>query len=66
MFLKNISLYGVQDLLNVVNSSVEKKNQLKQLVENGIKNNIVSRLYEEIPKKNKTSTNKYDRKFNCE
>lgn len=64
MFLKNISLYGVQGLLSIVNSSAETKNHLKQLVENGIKDKIVSRLYEEIPKTNTTSTNKYDQKFN--
>lgn len=57
MFLKNISLYGVQGLLSIVNSSAETKNHLKQLVENGIKDKIVSRLYEEIPKTNTTSTN---------
>lgn len=62
MFLKNISLYGVQDSLSIVNSSVETKNHLKQLVENGIKNKIVSRLYDEIPKPNTPLTNKYDRK----
>jgi len=61
MFLKNISLYGVRDLLNIVNSPVETKNHLKQLVENGIKNKIVVKLYENI---SKTSTNKYDLKFN--
>jgi len=60
MFLKNISLYGVRGLLNIVNSSIETKNHLKQLVENGIKDKTVSKLYEEMPKTNKTSTNKYD------
>lgn len=63
MFLKNISLYGVQGLLSIVNSSAETKNHLKHLVENGIKDKIVSKLYDEIPKTNKTSTNKYDQKF---
>ncbi|CAI6344354.1 unnamed protein product [Macrosiphum euphorbiae] len=57
MFLKNISLYGVQDLLNIVNSPIETKNHLRQLVENGIKDKIVRKLYEEISKTNKTSTN---------
>lgn len=50
MFLKNITLYGIYDLLNVVNSSIETKNYIKQLVENGIKNKIVSRLYDETTK----------------
>lgn len=63
MFLKNISLYGVQDLLNIVNSPIKTKIHLKQLVENGIKDKIVSKLYEEISKTNMTSTNKYDMKF---
>jgi len=63
MFLKNISLYGVQDLLNIVNSPIETKNHLQQLVENGIKDKIVSKLYEEMSKTNTTSTNKYDIKF---
>lgn len=66
MFLKNISLYGVQDLLNIVNSPIETKNHLRQLVENGIKDKIVRKLYEEISKTNKTSTNKYDIKFDCD
>jgi len=66
MFLKNISLYGVKDLLNIVNSPIETKIHLKQLVENGIKDKIVSKLYEEISKTNKTSTNKYDIKFDCD
>jgi len=60
IFLKNISLYGVRDLLHIVHSPVETKNHLKQLVENGIKDNIVFKLYEDISKTNKTSTNKYD------
>jgi len=63
MFLKNISLYGVQDLLNIVNSPIETKNHLKQLVENGIKDKIVSKLYEEMSKTNKTYTYKYEIKF---
>jgi len=63
MFLKNISLYGVQDLLHIVNSPIETKIHLKQLVENGIKDKIVSKLYEEISKTNMTSTDKYDMKF---
>lgn len=49
MFLKNIAFYGVNDLLYAVNSCVETKNYLKQLVENGIKNKTVSRLYEGTP-----------------
>jgi len=64
MFLRNTSLYGVQDLLNIVNSPIETKNHLKQLVENGIKDKIVSKLYEETSKTNITSTNKYDKKYN--
>lgn len=66
MFLKNISLYGVQDLLNIVNSPVETKNHLKQLVENGIKNKVVCKLYEDVSKTNKTPTNKYDIQFDCD
>ncbi|XP_026815045.1 fatty acid synthase-like isoform X2 [Rhopalosiphum maidis] len=57
MFLKNISLYGVQGLLSIVNSSVETKNHLKHLVENGIKDKIVNKLYEQMPKTNTISTN---------
>lgn len=47
MFLKNVALYGVKDLLHVINSSVETKHYLKELVESGIKDKIVDRLYEE-------------------
>jgi len=65
MFLKNISLYGVKDLLNIVNSSVETKNHFKQLVENGIKDKVVCKLYEVMSKTNKKSTNKYGLKFEC-
>jgi hypothetical protein len=66
MFLKNISLYGVQGLLSIVNSSVETKNHLKHLVENGIKDKIVSKLYEQMPKTNTISTNKYDQNIDCD
>lgn len=66
MFLKNISLYGVQGLLSIVNSSVETKNYLKHLVENGIKDKIVSKLYEQMPKTNTISTNKYDQNIDCD
>lgn len=50
VFLKSVTIYGIYDLLNVVNSSIETKNYLKKLVENGIKNKIVSRLYNETTK----------------
>lgn len=50
VFLKSISLYGVNDLLHVVNASVETKNHLKQLIEKGIKDKIVCRLSEETSK----------------
>lgn len=50
VFLKSVTMYGIYDLLNVVNSSIETKNYLKKLVENGIKNKIVSRLYNETTK----------------
>lgn len=44
LFLKNVALYGVKDLLHVINSSAEIKNKLKQLVENGIRDKTVGRL----------------------
>lgn len=50
IFLKNVAFYGVNNLLHVVNSSIETKNHLKLLVENGIKDKTVSRLYEETSK----------------
>jgi len=59
MFLKNIAFYGVNDLMYLVNSSIETKNHLKQLVENGIKDKTVCRLYEETPKTISTSI-RYD------
>lgn len=43
-------MYGIKDLLNVVNSSIEIKNHLKQLVENGIKDRTVDLVYKENPK----------------
>lgn len=43
-------MYGVNDLMNVMNSSDEAKNHLKQLVENGIKDRTVDRFYEETTK----------------
>lgn len=55
MFLKNIALYGVNNFLHVINSSVEIKNHIWQLVENGIKEKIVSPLYAETPKTVSTS-----------
>lgn len=51
LFLKNISIYGVNDFTHVLNSCIETKHLLKQLVENGIKDKIVDRLFEETPKK---------------
>jgi len=59
MFLKNIAFYGVNDLMHLVNSSIETKNHLKQLVENGIKDKTVCHLYEETPKTISTSI-RYD------
>lgn len=47
MFLKNIALYGVNNFLHVLNSSIETRNHLHQLVKNGIKDKIVNLLYEE-------------------
>lgn len=58
MFLKNIALYGVNDLLYVVNSDIETKNHLRQLVENGIKNKTVSRLHNGTP-------SRYDKRKPC-
>lgn len=49
-------MFGVSGLLQVVNSSTKIKNELKHLVENGIKNRTVDRLYEEKPKYTSTST----------
>jgi len=60
MFLKNTTVYCVKNLLNLLNSSNETKNQLKQLVENCIKDKTVSRLYEET---SKTKYEKYFRNF---
>lgn len=50
VFLKSISLYGVANLMHLVNSCTETKNHLKLLVENGIRHKTVGRLYKETPK----------------
>lgn len=50
VFLKSISLYGVTDLLHLVNSCTETKKHLKQLVENGVQHKTVGRLCKETPK----------------
>ncbi|VVC35574.1 Hypothetical protein CINCED_3A020887 [Cinara cedri] len=50
MFLKNITLYGVNNFLHVINSSIETKNHIQKLVENGIKDKIVSPLHNETLK----------------
>lgn len=60
MFLKNIALYGVNDLFHVMNSDIETKNHLRQLVENGIKDKTVSRLHKGTP-----STSRYDKRQFC-
>lgn len=56
LFLSNVTLYGVNDLLYVVNSSIEIKNHLKQLIENGIKAETVGRLYKKTATSSTPST----------
>lgn len=50
VFLKNVALYGVKDMTHELNSSIETKQLLKQLIENGIRDKIVDRLFEETPR----------------
>uniref|UniRef100_A0A2S2QQD5 Fatty acid synthase n=1 Tax=Sipha flava TaxID=143950 RepID=A0A2S2QQD5_9HEMI len=56
-FLYNVTLYGVNDLLHVLNSSAEMKNHLKHLIENGIKAKTVCRLYDKATITSTSSTN---------